>query len=108
MIARLKEMARAAVDSNPFINKWATLIQTVMGGIILAIVYGLYGVSQTASAAYDGVRNHETRISSLESSPVRISVLETKVDALTDQNNRLEEKIDRLTDLQMQQKRGQK
>jgi hypothetical protein len=106
MVLRIREMARAAVDNNPVGSKWATLIQTVMGGIILAIVYGLYGVSVTASAAYDGVLKHDARISSLESSPVRISVLETKVDALTDQNKRLEEKIDKLTELQM--KRGQK
>jgi hypothetical protein len=101
-------MARVEMDNKSFFSRWNSLIQTVMGGIILAIIYGLYGVSVTASAAYVEVQKHEIRISSLESSPVRISILETKVDALTQQNNRLEEKIDKLTDLQMQAHRGQK
>jgi len=84
--------------------RWVGYVQPAVNAILVAIIFGLVGTFLVANSAASGVFDHERRIEALESSPARISVLESKADAQAEQSRRIEDKIDRL--MEMQQRKG--
>lgn len=82
------------------IPRWTAYVQPAVNALLVVIILAVAGTFWVANSAASGVANHEDRIRSLESSPTRISVLETKVDAQAEQSRRIEDKLDRLLEMQ--------
>jgi hypothetical protein len=80
------------------VSRFTSYIQPAINVLLAAAIIGLFVVRDTANAAYNGVQQHERRIEALESNPVRISILETSMAVLIDQNKRLEGKVDKLNE----------
>lgn len=80
---------------------WWHVLQSAAGILLAAAIVGLFVVRDTANAAYSQVQDQKVRIEALETASIQISVLNSKVDTLSQQQERTEKKLDILTDYMM-------